>query len=53
VALQAAPAAAASGGGGEAPPLELHLGAGRRLVLRRGFDGQALRELLAVLEGRP
>jgi hypothetical protein len=43
-------AAGVSGGAGS--PLELHLGGGRSVVLRRGFDAQGLRELLAVLEGR-
>ena len=41
------------GSAGEAPAIELHLGGGRRLVVRRGFDGPLLREVLAVLEGRP
>jgi hypothetical protein len=51
IALQ--PAAAPAPPTDGAAPLELHLGAGRWLVVRRGFDGQTLRELLAVLEGRP
>jgi hypothetical protein len=32
-------------------PLELLLGRDRRLVIRRGFDAQALREVVRALEG--
>ena len=50
-------AAEPTGGGGEtdATGIDLHLGArvGERwLVVRRGFDAQTLRQLLAVLEGQ-
>ena len=37
----------------QAPAIELHLPGGRRLVLPSGFDPQGLRQVLAVLEGRP
>ena len=36
-----------------APAIELHLDAGRWLVLPRGFDARELRQVLAVLEDRP
>jgi transposase-like protein len=42
--------AAAAPAAGEAP-LELLLGRGRRLVIRRGFDAQVLREVVRALEG--
>jgi transposase-like protein len=32
--------------------VEIHLGGGRRVCVRPGFDGQTLREVLAALEGR-
>jgi transposase-like protein len=32
-------------------PLELLLGHDRRLLIRRGFDGQVLREVVRALEG--
>ena len=40
------------GGVDPAAAIELHVGA-RRLILPRGFDPATLRQVLAVLEGRP
>jgi hypothetical protein len=36
-----------------APPLELRLPGGRVLRVRAGFDADALRQLLAILESTP
>jgi hypothetical protein len=33
--------------------VEIVLGAGRRVVVRAGFDSETLRRVVAVLEGRP
>ena len=38
-------------GVGEANGIELRLGGGRRIVVRRGFDRQTLLDLLTTLEG--
>jgi hypothetical protein len=39
---------------GTAPTgVEIHLGDGRMICVRPGFDRQTLREVLAALEGRP
>jgi hypothetical protein len=53
VAVQPAEPPAGGRGALDGAAIELHLGAGRYLVLRRGFDAQVLWELLAVLEGQP
>jgi transposase-like protein len=54
VAVQAVPGAATADSDlDRTRAIELHWGGSRWLVLRRGFDAQALREVLAVLEGRP
>jgi hypothetical protein len=40
-------------GTGESGSLELIVDGSRRIVVRRGFDPEVLRELLRVLESRP
>jgi transposase-like protein len=51
VAAPAAPEPAAASEAGAA--LEVVLGGGRRVLVRRGFDAQLLGELVAALEARP
>ena len=51
VAVRVSPAADPAADRGKDPgALELHLPRGRRVIVRRGFDRQTLRDLLATLE---